>query len=54
MMKYLGGLMVLAYTAMSVLGVSRFPDDDRGKLPPNVRSAPGGLLMWHTGFMGGK
>ena len=54
MMKYIGGLMVLAYTAISVLGVGRLPDDDRGTLPPNVRSAPGGLLLWHSGFMGGK
>lgn len=54
MMKYIGGLLVLAYTAAVALGWNRFPDDDRGKLPPNVRAAPGGLLMWHTGFMGGK
>ena len=53
-MKYIGGLLVLGYTALNVLGLARFPDDDRGKLPPNVRTAPGGLLMWHTGFMGGK
>ena len=54
MMKYIGGLLVLAYTAIATLGLGRFPDDDRGQLPPNVRSAPGGLLLWHSGFMGGK
>lgn len=53
-MKYVGGVILLAYTAIAVLGLGRFPDDDRGKLPPNVRSAPGGLLLWHSGFMGGK
>jgi hypothetical protein len=53
-MKYVGGLLLLAYTALHALGADRFPDDERGKLPPGVRSAPGGLLLWHTGFMGGK
>lgn len=53
-MKYLGGILVLAYAALHALGLDRFPDDDRGELPAEVRSAPGGILSWHTGFMGGK
>ena len=53
-MKYVGGLFLVAYAAMQAFGFTRFPDDDRGKLPPSVRSAPGGLLLWHSGFMGGK
>jgi hypothetical protein len=53
-MKYAGGVFLVLYAAMQTFGWGRFPDDERGKLPPNVRSAPGGLLLWHSGFMGGK
>lgn len=53
-MKYFGGILVLAYAALHVLRWDRFPDDDRGELPTSVRTAPGGILSWHDGFMGGK
>lgn len=53
-MKYFGGIIVLLYAALTALGWGRFPDDERGTLPPGIRQAPGGLLMWHSGFMGGK
>jgi hypothetical protein len=53
-MKYVGGILLLLYTAALAFGFDRMPDEDRGKLPPGVRSAPGGILMWHSGFMGGK
>lgn len=53
-MKYFGGVLVLAYAALHVLHMDRLPGDDRGELPPSVRSAPGGILSWHDGFMGGK
>jgi hypothetical protein len=53
-MKYLGGLLVLAYAALHVMGLDRFPDDERGEVPASVRTAPGGVLSWHSGFMGGK
>jgi hypothetical protein len=53
-MKYLGGVLVLAYAALHVLQLDRFPGDDRGTLPPSVRTAPNGILSWHDGFMGGK
>lgn len=53
-MKYLGGLFVLLYAAMHVMHLDRFPDEERGELPASVRSAPGGILLWHDGFMGGK
>ena len=53
-MKYFGGIVLLLYTGAVALGWTRFPDDERGKLPPGIRSAPGGLLLWHSGFMGGK
>lgn len=53
-MKYIGGLLVLAYAALHVLRLDRFPDEERGDLPQSVRLAPGGVLMWHDGFMGGK
>jgi hypothetical protein len=44
-MKWFGGIVV---------GLTRFPDEDRGEVPASVRLAPGGILMWHDGFMGGK
>ncbi len=53
-MKYFGGLLVLAYAAMHVMGADRMPDEDRDDLPPSVRLAPAGILLWHDGFMGGK
>jgi len=53
-MKYFGGMLVLAYAALHVLRMDRFPDEERGELPTSVRSAPGGILSWHDGFMGGK
>jgi hypothetical protein len=53
-MKYLGGLMVLLYAALHVSGVDRVPDEERGEVPASVRTAPGGIMTWHDGFMGGK
>jgi hypothetical protein len=53
-MKYLGGLLVVAYAALHAFGLDRFPDDDRGNVPPSVRRGPGGVQSWHGGFMGGK
>lgn len=53
-MKYFGGILVLAWAALHVLGYDRFPEEDRGDLPASVRTAPGGILLWHDGFMGGK
>lgn len=53
-MKYLGGLLVLAYAALHATGADRFPDDDRGDLPPTIAHTAMGILGWHTGFMGGK
>jgi hypothetical protein len=53
-MKYFGGVLVLVYVALHALGADRFPDDDRGTVPPSVRTSPGGIMMWHGGFLGGK
>ncbi|MBL9037893.1 MAG: hypothetical protein JNG84_05190 [Archangium sp.] len=53
-MKYLGGMLVLAYAGLHAMGLDRFPDDERGALPATVRLAPAGILLWHDGFMGGK
>ncbi len=53
-MKYFGGVMLLVYAALHVGNCDRFPSEERGNVPPNVRTAPGGILLWHTGFMGGK
>ncbi len=53
-MKYFGGILVLAYAALHAMGADRFPDEERGDLPPTLRLAPGGIMTWHDGFMGGK
>lgn len=53
-MKYFGGLVLLAYAALHVLNLDRIPEDERGVAPAELRAAPGGILLWHTGFMGGK
>ena len=54
MMKYFGGLVLLFYAATHAFGWDRFPAEERGDVPASVRTAPGGILMWHDGFMGGK
>lgn len=53
-MKWFGGIVVSLWALAHGLGFDRFPDEDRGDLPASVRQAPGGILMWHDGFMGGK
>lgn len=53
-MKYFGGVVVLLWLALHLARLDRFPDDERGTVPPSVRTAPGGIMMWHSGFMGGK
>ncbi len=53
-MKYFGGILLLLYAGMTAMGWDRAPDDERGEVPASVRMAPGGLLLWHSGFMGGK
>ncbi len=53
-MKYFGGFLVLLYAGLHVFHLDRMPNEERGELPASVRSAPGGVLLWHDGFMGGK
>ncbi len=53
-MKYFGGLCLLLYAGVHTLRLDRLPDEERGELPASVRTAPGGILLWHDGFMGGK
>lgn len=53
-MKYVGGLILLAYAALAVSGWEPFTQEERGVVPGDVRRAPGGILHWHSGFMGGK
>ena len=45
---------LVAYAALHVMHLDRFPADDRGELPASVKTAPNGILSWHDGFMGGK
>ena len=53
-MKYLGGFLLLAYAALHAAGWDTLAQDERGAVPESVRHAPGGVLSWHDGFMGGK
>ncbi len=53
-MKIVGGLIVAAYAAFAISGYQPFSDSEKGKLPPGSRRGPGGVLIWHSGFMGGK
>jgi hypothetical protein len=53
-MKFFGGLVVLAYAAMALSGWEPFTTEERGELPDGVRHAPGGVLLWTSGFQGGK
>ena len=54
MVKYIGGAIVLAYTGMTLWGYEPFTTQEKGSLPADARRGPGGVLLWHTGFMGGK
>lgn len=53
-MRYFGAIVVLAYAAISFTGFEPFSRDQRGPLPPDARRGPGGVLLWHSGFRGGK
>ena len=53
-MKYFGGVILLAYAAVSFLGWEPFTTEERGALPADARRGPGGTLIWFTGFRGGK
>jgi hypothetical protein len=54
-MKYFGGILLLLYAAAQATGWQPLSsDEDRGEVPENVRHAPGGILLWTSGFMGGK
>lgn len=53
-MKFFGGLVVLAYAAMTFSGWEPFTTEERGKVPDDVRRGPGGVLLWTSGFQGGK
>ncbi len=53
-MKWFGGIVVGLWAVAHGMGLDRLPDEDRGEVPASVRSAPGGILLWHDGFMGGK
>lgn len=54
MIKYFGALIVLGYAAMTYAGYEPFTTEERGKLPQDARRGPGGVLIWHSGFRGGK
>jgi hypothetical protein len=53
-MRLFGGLVVLAYAAMALTGWEPFTTEERGKVPDDVRRGPGGVLLWTSGFQGGK
>jgi hypothetical protein len=53
-MKYFGGLVVLLYAVMAFSGWEPFTTEERGRVPDDVRRGPGGVLLWTSGFQGGK
>jgi hypothetical protein len=53
-MKYLGGLIALAFAAVTFLGVEPFTATERGKVPSDARRGAGGIWLWHSGIRGGK
>lgn len=53
-MKYFGGLVLLGWAALTFTGYEPFAGHERGTVPADVRRSPGGILMWHSGFHGGK
>ncbi|MDQ3262880.1 MAG: hypothetical protein M3Y59_04360 [Myxococcota bacterium] len=53
-MKYAGALIVLAYLAQALTGYEPFSSEARGRVPEEYRSRPGTLLLWHSGYQGGK
>ncbi|MBX5482254.1 MAG: hypothetical protein IRZ16_10525 [Myxococcaceae bacterium] len=54
MVKYVGGAIVLLYAAMNLWGYEPFASSERGRVPADARRGPGGVLIWHSGFLGGK
>ncbi len=53
-MKWFGGVVLLAYVALTMSGWSPFTKEERDRVPGNVRRGPGGVLLWTGGYMGGK
>lgn len=51
-MKYFGGVVVLLYAVVALLGWEPFTREQRGQA--NVRAGPGGVRYWTGGYMGGK
>ncbi len=53
-MKYVGGLVLLLYSGVMLLGYEPFTQEEREVVPKGARHGPGGLLLWHSGYRGGK
>ncbi len=53
-MKYLGAVILLLYMVIAFSGCEPFTTTQRGAVPSDVRRGPGGVMLWRTGFMGGK
>ena len=53
-MKYFGGMVVLVYAALAFTGFEPFSREEKGRVPTDARRGPGGVLIWHSGFRGGK
>ncbi|MGA9522677.1 MAG: hypothetical protein WBV82_14515 [Myxococcaceae bacterium] len=54
MTKYFGALVLIAWGAMTWFGYEPFTRQERGTVPAESRRGPGGVLLWHSGFRGGK
>ena len=53
-MKFIGGIILLGWGLVTVSGYEPFTTEERGEVPQNFRSAPGGIMLWTSSFTGGK
>lgn len=52
----LGALLIAVYAGVAFTGME-FGDSERERIPPDVRTSPGGYRsfhFWHSGYHGGK
>lgn len=53
-MKFIGGIILLGWGLITVSGYEPFTAEERGAVPQDIRSAPGGIMLWTSSFTGGK
>ena len=53
-MKWFGAIVVIVFAAVTFSRQETLSDEEHVQLPPDARRGPGGILIWHSGFHGGK